>query len=533
MNLWLNPSRWLIIVLLVLLSLNGAAAQDQGGEERPAGGTYVVEYGDTLDEIAQRFDVSLVVLAQTNNLTPPYLLEPGQLLSIPADAPPYGAVPPLNPDGTLAEGIGGGGGSEDVYVVQPGDTLDEIAQQYDISLIALLDANGLSDGAGLRPGTVLSIPADAPPYGTVPPREPIGGGGAGIGGGGDVDTYVVQPGDTLDEIAQSFNVSIIVLQEVNGIDPRDPLLPGTVLSIPLDSVPYGAVPPLNPDGSLAEGIGGGGGGEDVYVVQPGDTLDEIAQQYDVSLVSLLDANGLSDGRAVVPGTVLSIPADAPPYGVFPPTRAGEGTDGIGGGGGSGEEYTVQPGDTLDEIAQSYNVSVIVLAQSNGLEVNDTLLPGTVLFIPEDAVPYGQVPPLNPDGSLAEGIGGGGGGEDVYIVQPGDTLDTIAQLYNVSLIALAQENDVAEGAVLTPGTVISIPADAPEYGAFPPLDAQGNVMSDLGSNMHVVQPGDTLDSIGQVYDISPACLAQTNDVVNGRIFPGQVLDLAGGCPPYGS
>ena len=48
------------------------------------------------------------------------------------------------------------------YIVQPGDTLGTIAQQYGVSLEALMQANGLADANLLSVGQELTIPAPSP-----------------------------------------------------------------------------------------------------------------------------------------------------------------------------------------------------------------------------------------------------------------------------------------------------------------------------------------------------------------------------------
>lgn len=50
---------------------------------------------------------------------------------------------------------------------------------------------------------------------------------------------------------------------------------------------------------------------DQYIVQPGDTLGDIAQRYGVSLQALMDANGITDPNALEVGTALLIPAVQP------------------------------------------------------------------------------------------------------------------------------------------------------------------------------------------------------------------------------
>jgi len=47
---------------------------------------------------------------------------------------------------------------------------------------------------------------------------------------------------------------------------------------------------------------------DQYVVQPGDTLGSIAQRYNISLQTLLDANNIIDPNSLEVGAVLTIPA---------------------------------------------------------------------------------------------------------------------------------------------------------------------------------------------------------------------------------
>jgi len=50
-------------------------------------------------------------------------------------------------------------------------------------------------------------------------------------------------------------------------------------------------------------------------------------------------------------------------------------------GGGGKTYTVKPGDTLWQIAQSYNVSLQALVAANNLADPDRIVPGQVIVIP--------------------------------------------------------------------------------------------------------------------------------------------------------
>ncbi|MDA0352046.1 MAG: LysM peptidoglycan-binding domain-containing protein [Chloroflexi bacterium] len=135
---------------------------------------------------------------------------------------------PLVPAPTILDGSGAGSGGEvaadTIYVVVPGDSLSLIAEQYDTSVEALLEANGLDD-ANIFVGQELIIPgAPGSPIGATPTPRPSGG----------VQTYVVQPGDTGFGIALEFDTTLEALAAANGIsvDQLTDIQVGQELQIP-------------------------------------------------------------------------------------------------------------------------------------------------------------------------------------------------------------------------------------------------------------------------------------------------------------
>ncbi len=190
------------------------------------------------------------------------------------------------------------------YLVQVGDVLERIAASYDVSVACLTEINAIPvNGNLLFPGNELTISASCPPYqGELPVENPrVEGAARALTLEGD---YIVAVSDTLDTIAQAYNVSIISLFVVNGLDYGTPIFAGDTLILPTDGVPYGFYPGLsvgNPDGV------------DFYVVQAFDVLDLIAAYFGVDLQCLADANGLSDPNVLFPGFVVGIPANCPPY----------------------------------------------------------------------------------------------------------------------------------------------------------------------------------------------------------------------------
>ncbi|GAA4710481.1 LysM peptidoglycan-binding domain-containing protein [Brevibacillus fulvus] len=64
---------------------------------------YVVQPGDTLNQLAARFGVSVQQIIRANNLTPPYILYIGQTLFIPTQGQP--GIPSPQPETGLSRRV--------------------------------------------------------------------------------------------------------------------------------------------------------------------------------------------------------------------------------------------------------------------------------------------------------------------------------------------------------------------------------------------------------------------------------------------
>ena len=129
------------------------------GPTGPGAGTYTVQAGDTLFDIALRFEVGVEELMEVNDITDPASLSIGQTLVIPGEGP--GVVPEgtATPEGEAATATPS---AEGVYVVQEGDYPGSIAEQFGISAEELMEANGITDPTSLVVGQELIIPTPAP-----------------------------------------------------------------------------------------------------------------------------------------------------------------------------------------------------------------------------------------------------------------------------------------------------------------------------------------------------------------------------------
>ena len=91
---------------------------------------------------------------------------------------------------------------------------------------------------------------------------------------------------------------------------------------------------------------------------------------------------------------------------------------------------------------------------------------------------------------------------IHVVQPGQSLWSLSQLYRVPMQTIADANGISDPTQLVIGQSLVIPTSSQSY---------------------VVQSGDTLQSIAAAYATSTSALAANNQITNqSQIYVGQVL-----------
>ena len=154
-------------------------------ETLPEVSTYIVEKGDTLYGIANKFGTTVDIIKRLNNLTVNTLL-PGQQILVPAtDQIPVEEEPTIPPIEQPYI----------IYTVQKGDSLWKISQRYKVPVNDITAFNNLSN-INLKIGDELRIPI------TNMEAEV---------------TYTVKRGDTLWSIAKDFEVSVDDIKNVNNL----------------------------------------------------------------------------------------------------------------------------------------------------------------------------------------------------------------------------------------------------------------------------------------------------------------------------
>jgi len=124
-----------------------------------------VQEGETLSDIAELYEVTVDEILALNPSLDPELIKPDQVLLIPAPTPVTGAsrteASESKPSGFV------------VHVVNPGETLSSIAEEYGVSVSVIRTANDLSpDDETIRAEQSLVIPVNTPTPTTTPTVDP-------------------------------------------------------------------------------------------------------------------------------------------------------------------------------------------------------------------------------------------------------------------------------------------------------------------------------------------------------------------------
>ncbi len=288
-------------------------------------------------------------------------------------------------------------------------------------------------------------------------------------------TYVVEVGDNLASIAANHYVSVDTIRGLNPQLKSDQLVPGDELLIPdVDPPPKSAETGQEIDEGLF-----------FYVIQEGDTVSELAERFGISVQAIKDVNPTIVLDHIAVGQRLAMPEVPEILAVEEETP-------------EGLYHAVQKGETLREIASLYGVEVIRIVTINQLASPDRLAIGQKLKLPEDAILL-ELPTEEP--AAGEGL--------IHVVKEGETLSGIAVKYEVRLSTLVEANNLGNADQLALGQELFVPGVVPLTSENP--------------RIHVVQAGETLFSIAELYQLPLQALQSANNLEEGELLKeGQEL-----------
>ena len=194
-KLWIS----LTLILIILMPFKLASAQDEGS----GGPVYIVQEGDTLWEIAQRFGVSIDELSRENGITDPGQLAAGAQLVIPG-----------------LQGVQGILATESVPF---GENLRSLSRRYRIPTETLIRLNHLVSPGELYIGANLVVPQNDS-------QAEVG------------KRITLSAGQSLLELAVIEGANPWTITESNDLPGTSSVIPGDVLRLPQSSAPGDGAP---------------------------------------------------------------------------------------------------------------------------------------------------------------------------------------------------------------------------------------------------------------------------------------------------
>lgn len=162
-----------------------------------------------------------------------------------------------------------------IYTVKSGDTLSGIARAYRTTVNSIISLNPrITNPDLIYPGQQITIRTNF--SNTTPSTSTI---------------YTVVSGDTLSRIARNYNTTVYNLVILNNISNPNLIYPGQRIIISGNTSPNS----------------GNECGKILYTIKSGDTLSEIAEEYDTSVNELASLNNISNPNLIYAGNTIRIP----------------------------------------------------------------------------------------------------------------------------------------------------------------------------------------------------------------------------------
>jgi len=190
-------------------------------------------------------------------------------------------------------------------------------------------------------------------------------------------------------------------------------------------------------------------------------------------------------------------------------------------------YTVGKGDSLWTVAKKHGISVQELAAANKLNPSASLKVGQKLIIAVKAAASSSSSGASTAAAAASGETAG----PTHVVKGGETLGGIARQHATTLGTLKRLNNLRSDTVRV-GQVLVLPDSGSVMPETTPVKgSMATATKSAGGFKHTVKPGETLDAIRRLYNISVGALATANNITDpSKIRPGQELIIPGRSGP---
>ncbi len=301
--------------------------------------------------------------------------------------------------------------------------------------------------------------------------------------------HTIRRGESLGLIATQYGVSIGAIKDWNNLR-NNKIIAGKKLKIYTEES-YDIA-------SIDNSYDNTKGSFYYYKVRKGDTISEIAERYKVSVRELRKWNNLRSNK-IIAGKKLKIYSSERGETLVESTTS---TDK------SVNYYKIKKGDTIGQIAESYNVTVSDLRSWNDLSSNKIIAGKTLKIYSNETAEYEPNKTTITTNTVSE--------KTTHTIKQGETIIGIAQLYGVSIDDIKKWNNLSSSKIIA-GKTLSIYPNG-EIVSAPPKTQTNYIY-------HKIKKGETLSQIAEKYKVSIVSIRSLNDISGNKIVAGKTLKIS--------
>lgn len=304
-------------------------------------------------------------------------------------------------------------------------------------------------------------------------------------------------GDSPESIAKRNDMGAWQVYKYNDLKKGERLEPGEIVYLK----------PKRRNGDMA-----------THAVLEGENMRDISQVHGIRLKQLYKKNRMKPGQMASAGELLYLrkkaeqapvlvspgkPIAAPEIVVETPQVVKDEVPAPA----SMNSHEVRAGETLYGIAKRYGLRVEDLQKWNQLQGTSLKVGQTLVLKPFPKAEQGEGSHQASEGQLETAL-------KYHVVLKGETLYSIAQLYNIGVDSLRAWNDIPQD-VIRPGMELKL---------FAPGAQKAGADEKSIPLTYMVQPGETLYSISRQFGVSVDRLTQLNKLKSTVLKAGQTLQL---------
>lgn len=393
------------------------------------------------------------------------------------------------------------------YQLHAGEKLEQVASRFGMTVASLKTANGLKNHAKIEPGMSLLVAAK------------------------DASTSPEEVAVTEDPPA--------AIEKVLASSKPLPVLTSTT-DPDLDLAPPPAVTSAPAKAKTASSIVVSPAAR-THTVAKGESLLRIAQRYGLTLSEVRQINHLRSDK-VTNGTRLIVVADNRSDSTPQTVVAEVGKKPVSAARDSASEtamqtHTVQKGETLQKIAQRYDMTLAEIRQVNNLRADQVNIGSKLKVTAEERHPTSSrtvVAEAEKKSPSAQRDSFSDSATQAHIVRKGESLRNIAQRYRMTLAQIKEINHLRADKVIIGSKLLIATSETGNKGTSKREVLAENehkspsrhetTSNATSSQTHLVRKGDTLAKVADRYGMTVAELKQLNKLRGGQLVPGSKLAI---------